>query len=93
MVLQKIYKIYWVEFEARRDSLPSEEERAALTVHDVFEGADIQVIEDLHIFNEEYRNGQVVLAEQLMRLSRIVEEHQQGATNDANQEAQQQMSE
>lgn len=63
MVLQKIYKIYWIEFETRRDSLPTEEERAALTVQDVFEGADIQVIEDLHIFNEEYRNGQVVLAD------------------------------
>ena len=56
MVLQKIFTIYLAEFESHRARLPTEEERAALKVLDVFEGADGQVIEELQIFNEEYKN-------------------------------------
>lgn len=40
----------------------------------MFEEADGRVIEELMIFNEEYKNYQVMLAEKLIELERQVED-------------------
>lgn len=76
MVLQQIYNIYLREFETRKESVPDPERHGNLTVEEVFEEADGRVIEELMLFNEQYKNYQVMLADKLFELERQVVELQ-----------------
>ena len=50
--------------------MPDPERHGNLTVEEVFEEADGRVIEELMIFNEQYKNYQVMLADKLIELER-----------------------